>query len=76
MAEAGWRPGDRVLVQLPDHDGIREYRGRMQWFSGIVRAVDPPGRRPGVIVDLDQQVNGVSDCYATHAELRREGADG
>lgn len=26
---------------------------------------------PGVRVDLDKPVNGVTDCYATHAELRR-----
>lgn len=67
-----WAPGDRVSVRLPDHDGVKGIRGRMQWFTGTVREIDT-GPRPGARVDLDQLVNGVSDCYATHAELRRIG---
>jgi hypothetical protein len=58
-----WKPGDRVEVYLPD-------RRRWRWFSGTVREVDT-GPRPRVLVALDQVVSGVSDCYATHAELRR-----
>ena len=67
-----WKPGDRVLVHLPDKNGIRGRKNAHAWFSGTVRAVDPPGPLPGVIVDLDQPVNGVPDCYATHGELRSE----
>jgi hypothetical protein len=37
-----------------------------------VRAVDEPDLPPGVRVDLDREVNGVRDCYATHGELRPE----
>ena len=76
-AEVGesWAAGDRVKVCLPDHDGIKGRRGRMQWFTGTVRDVDS-GSRPGVRVDLDESVNGVRDCYATHAELRRLAASG
>jgi hypothetical protein len=65
-----WAPGDRVLVELPDLDGVLGYRGRMHWFPGTVRDVDS-GPRPGVRVDLDDPLNGLSDCYASHAELRR-----
>jgi hypothetical protein len=68
-----WTPGDRVQVRLPDKNGIKGRRNSRNWFSGTVRAVDPPGALPGVIVDLDHPVSGVRDCYATHAELRREG---
>jgi hypothetical protein len=39
---------------------------------GTVRAVDLPGQPPGVKVDLDREINGVWDCYATHRELRPE----
>jgi hypothetical protein len=72
LMNAIWKPGDRVGVRLPDRDGIKGLRGSMAWFSGTVRGVDPPGRRPGIVVDLDYPVNGVQDCYATHAELRPE----
>lgn len=59
-------------MRLPDLDGLMGYRGRRQWFAGMVREVDPPGIGvPGVRVDLDAPpVNGADDCYATHAELR------
>ncbi len=67
---AGWEPGDRVLVELPDANGAQ--RGRWRSFAGTVREVNPPGLRPGVRIDLDVPVNGVRDCYATHAELRRQ----
>ncbi len=70
MADGEWQQGDRALGCLPDNDGLKGYRGRMQWFPGTVREADT-GSRPGVRVDLDYPVNGVSDCYATHAELRR-----
>lgn len=43
----------------------------MTWYSGTVREVDPPGLFPGVRVDLDYLVNGVSTCYASHRELER-----
>jgi hypothetical protein len=65
-----WKPGDRVIVHLSkDRYGSGK---RWAWFTGTVREVDPPGLRPGVRVDLDQEVNGVRDCYATHRELRPE----
>ncbi len=66
-----WLPGDQVRVRLPARDGLIGRRGRWQWFTGTVRAVDEPGARPGVRVDLDQRVNGAEDCYATHDELQR-----
>lgn len=65
-----WKRGDRVMVCLPDKGGVKGGVNSHAWFGGTVREVDPPGRRPGVIVDLDYPVNGVGDCYATHAELR------
>ena len=68
MAER-WKPGDRVKLLLPDHTR-KVGRGYSDaWFTGTVREVDPPGLLPGVQVDLDQPVSGVSDCYATHGEL-------
>lgn len=67
---ADWKPGDRVIVRLPDRSA---YRKRDVDVHGTVREVDPPGSRPGVRVDLDREVNGVRDCYATHGELRPEG---
>lgn len=82
MAEAGWKPGDRVIVRLPDQIDrlpggslLRKRRGTARDVDvhGTVRAVDLPGQPPGVKVDLDREINGVRDCYATHAELRREG---
>lgn len=77
MAEIDWQPGDRVLVRLPARGGLgAKPWARWSWFAGTVREVDT-GSRPGVRVDLDQMVNGLSDCYATHAELQREdGTDG
>jgi hypothetical protein len=66
---SGWQPGDRVQVKLPDKKASP--RGRVLWFYGTVREVDPPGMRPGVIVDLGEPVNGVTVCFATHAELKR-----
>lgn len=66
-----WHPGDRVLVCLPDKGGISGRKGsRDAWFSGTVRETDPPGIRPGVVVDLDHSVNGATQCFATHDELR------
>ena len=61
-----WKTGDRVRVFLPDQ---RAPYKRERWFSGTVREVDPPKLPPGVRVDLDEPVNGVQDCFATHAEL-------
>ena len=66
-----WKPGDRVQVELPDKSRIGRAGGPVRaWFSGTVREVDPPRLRPGVRVDLDTTVNGVRECFATHAELR------
>lgn len=72
MAEE-WQPGDRVAVRLPDYDAPRARGGAVvkAWIGGTVRDIDPPGLPPGVRVDLDRAVNGVCDCYAAHAELRR-----
>lgn len=67
-----WQAGDRIEVRLPDRNGLRGRAGSHNWFPGTVRDIDT-GSRPGVRVDLDFKVNGASDCYATHAELRREG---
>jgi hypothetical protein len=69
-----WSPGDRVRVWLPDDTRPRGPGYRSAWFTGTVREVDPPGLPPGVRVDLDKPVNGVQDCFATHAELKRETA--
>ena len=68
MAEHQWRPGDRVIVRLSDKSALY---GREVDVHGTVREVDPPGLHPGVKVDLDREVNGVQDCYASHSELRR-----
>lgn len=62
-----WKPGDRVQVQLPGG----QYH-RMTWVTGTVRGTDEHGLPPGVRVDLDYDVMGVQDCYATHSELRPE----
>lgn len=64
-----WQPGDRVIVRLPDRSAPY---GRRVDVHGTVRAVDEPDLPPGVRVDLDREVNGVRDCYATHGELRPE----
>jgi hypothetical protein len=67
-----WQPGDRVKLMLPDKYARRGRGGAapVVSFSGTVREVDPPGLRPGVVVDLDRPVNGVRQCFATHEELR------
>jgi hypothetical protein len=76
MAEPGpWRPGDRVIARLPAGQATG-YGRRHADVHGTVRAVDEPGLPPGVRVDLDDEVNGVRDCYATHGELRPEAGDG
>ncbi len=61
-----WKPGDRVSLVLPDKSlpwgrGVR--------VNGTVRAVDLPGLSRGVRIDLDREINGVRDCYATHDEI-------
>jgi hypothetical protein len=73
-----WQPGDRVVVRLPDKrraSGMRGGGSRDVDVHGTVREVDLPGQPPGVKVDLDREVNGVRDCYATHGELRPEVPD-
>jgi hypothetical protein len=64
-----WKAGDRVLVRLPDKEGVAGRRGSRNWFPGTVRSINT-GSRPGVRVDLDTPVSGLPDCYTTHAELR------
>jgi hypothetical protein len=72
-----WKPGDRVIVRLPDKSLPAVGRGSRQVdVHGTVRAIDLPGLPPGVKVDLDREINGVRDCYATHSELRPEVPDG
>ena len=66
-----WKPGDRVIVRLPRKSTPV---GDVD-VHGTAREVDPPGLPPGVRVDLDEEVNGVRDCYATHSELRPEVPD-
>lgn len=65
-----WKPGDRVIVHLPDKSLRRGRGGAIPQVDihGTARAVDDRG----VYVDLDRQVNGVRSCYATHRELRPE----
>lgn len=72
-----WAPGDRVVVMLPDRSARRGRGGHVPEIpvTGTVREVDPPGQPRGVLVDLDREVNGVRDCYASHGELRREARD-
>ena len=68
-----WKPGDRVIVRLPDRMLRQGGAGfRVVDVRGTVREVDSPGLHPGVRVDLDREINGVRDCYATHRELRPE----
>ena len=67
-----WQPGDRVIVRLPHKSSTPV---RYIDVHGTVREVDPPSLPPGVRVDLDEEVNGVRDCYATHSELRAEVPD-
>lgn len=71
-----WKPGDRVIVRLPDRSIPRGRGGAIVEVDvhGTVRAVDD-GSRPGVRVDLDREVSGLGDCYATHRELRPEVPD-
>jgi hypothetical protein len=78
MADHQWQPGDRVIVRLPDKSARRGRGGSISKVDvhGTVRAVDDDGGRRGVHVDLDREINGVRDCYATHAELRRPGGPG
>src|SRR5260370_12328130 len=65
-----WKAGDRVIVRRRDRSLPRGQGGsiRQADVHGTVSAVDDDGVR----VDLDREVNGVRDCYATHHELRRE----
>ncbi len=69
-----WKPGDRVIVRLPDKNLRGKWGGGFREVDvhGTVREVDLPGQPPGVKVDLDREINGVRDCYATHRELRPE----
>ena len=73
-----WKPGDRVIVRLRDGALPRARGGwiRQADVHGTVRAVDLPDQPPGVKVDLDREINGVRECYATHAELRRADSEG
>lgn len=75
-----WKPGDRVIVRLPDRSLPRGRGGHggsvaVVPVHGTVRAVDEEGMPPGVRVDLDREISGVRDCYATRAELRPEVPD-
>lgn len=67
---SAWKPGDRVEVRLPDRDGLKGRKRSRAWFPATVSVVDPEGRTTGVVVDLDYPVNGCTDAFATHAELR------
>jgi hypothetical protein len=67
MSDDAWKPGDRVVVTLPDKLGDYGRKGRDVDIHGTVRAVDARG----VTVDLDTPINGIWDCHALHAELRR-----
>lgn len=75
-APESWKPGDRVIVRLPDRSLPRGRGGAVKTVPvhGTVRAVDEDGSHPGVRVYLDREINGVRDCYATHAELIAEDA--
>ena len=64
-----WKPGDRVIVRLPDKSAPY---GRRVNVHGTVLEVDEPDLPRGVRVHLDREVNGLHDCYATHGELRLE----
>lgn len=69
MRGMGWQQGDRVKLRLPDKSRPVGLGYADVLFYGTVREVDPPGLPRGVRVDLDRPVNGVTDCYASHAEL-------
>ena len=56
-----WQLGDRVWVNPTTERG--------GWVQATVREIDPHGR-PGVLLDLDHPIRGISTCTATHAELR------
>lgn len=77
MTDESWKPGDRVIVHLPDKSLKRGRAGGILEADvhGTVREIDLPGQPPGVKVDLDREINGVRDCYATHGELRPEVPD-
>lgn len=60
-----WHLADHVQVYLPNHR-TRHW----QWCHGVVIAINVPGLHRGVRVRLDEAVNGVDTCYATHDELR------
>jgi hypothetical protein len=86
MAEPkSWQPGDRVIVRLPDRSLPRGQGGSIRQVDvhGTVRTVDggvdalaDASVGSGVRVDLDREVNGRRNCYATHRELRPEASDG
>jgi len=63
-----WKPGDRVIVRLPSKTPVRHGGPYHMDVHGTVRDIDS-GSRSGVLVDLDEIVNGLQDCYATHGEL-------
>lgn len=58
---------------LPDMLGDYGKAKREYLFTGTVMGIDTLPGLPGVRVELDQQVNGARDCYATHAEIREYG---
>lgn len=63
---ARWKVGDRVLWPHPERQGRRNVTVNS---PGTVTAIDEPGLPRGVRVKFDELVNGVDECYATHAEL-------
>jgi hypothetical protein len=76
-----WQPGDRVIVRLPDRSlarlrggAVREadVHGTVRTVDGGVDALADASVGSGVHVDLDREVNGRRNCYATHRELRPE----
>jgi hypothetical protein len=84
LAAPDWQPGDRVIVRLPDRSLPRGQGGSIRQVDvhGTIRAVDggvdalaDASVGSGVHVDLDREVNGRRDCYATHRELRPEADD-
>lgn len=65
-----WKVGDRVIWPHPERDRTR--RGapyRTVRTSGTVIAIDDVAGTRGVRVALDEPVRGVTECYATYAEL-------
>lgn len=61
-----WQIGDRVLVQPT---------GRGTWYRGEVIGLDLPDLPRGVKVKFTDPTAPTGDCYATHAELRRDAID-